>query len=290
MARNFFFLSVVLVLLVFRVHGAQAQVFSGPAVSGTGGAGRAAVDLGESSFLNPAAVAFLQSYNLTGFYGASSHPTTGNINEYGALVGDGSNGAIIPGAVSYVRRRIEGPGDFGNVQQDIQLSMAGYLHQKVALGVAGHRLSDQIAGGEEITQWNMHVGLIYVPIGTLGLGFVAYDLLPADSAPANIRVVPTLAVGVNYLYQKFFRARLDLVRPDTNNDGRRMNVMAGLETFFSEFFALRLGSEWRETSDQNYLTAGLGYKGPRLSFDYSFQKDVRNSENCRHLIDLWLAL
>jgi len=290
-ARNLSALSILLCVLAFSIE-ARAQFFTGPAASGAGGAGRAAVDLGESSFLNPAAVAFIQRYNVTGYYGIGNHPAIGNVNEFGASIADGTVDAAIPGALTYIRRHTDGPGGFNNTQQDIQLSLAG-LYRKVAFGVTGHRLTDSIAtalGADEYTQWNMHVGAIYVPLQSVGIGFVAYDILPGTSAPVGVHLVPTLALGVNYVYEKFFRARLDFVRPDTNNDGRRTNVMAGLETFFADYFALRFGSEWRETADQNYLTVGLGYKGPRMSFDYSFQKDVRSADNYRHVVDLWLAL
>jgi hypothetical protein len=102
--------------------------------------------------------------------------------------------------------------------------------------------------------------------------------------------VPTFALAGNFVYEKTFRARLDLIRPDTNNSGRRTNVAAGIETFFAERLAFRTGCYWRETSDQTYISAGLGYLGPKLSIDYSFQQDVRNGYNYRHLIDLWLPL
>lgn len=293
MARNIYSLSIFLFALAFSLE-ARAQFFTGPAASGAGGAGRAAVDLGESSFLNPAAVAFIQRYNVTGIYGISYHPAIGNVNEYAASIADGTSESLIPGALTYVRRHTDNPNGVGDTQQDIQLSIAGTPIRKVAFGVAGHRMTDSVStaiGGNDYEQWNMHVGAIYVPVESVGIGVVAYDILPGTSAPVGVHlVVPTFALGVNYVYQKIFRARLDFVRPDTNNDGRRINVMTGLETVFGEYFVLRLGSEWRETADQNYLTVGLGYKGPRLSFDYSFQKDVRTADNYRHLIDLWLAL
>lgn len=283
-------LSAIFFLSGFAAH---AQVFTGPAASAAGGAGRASVDNGEASFLNPAAIGYIQHYNASVFAGVGSHPVDGNSNVLAASLADGTFDAIIPGALTYVQKRLDANNGVSDTQSDIAVTIAGHLHRKLAFGVTGHRLSDQLlsaTSGASYTQYNANVGALYVPVPNIGLGLVGYDVGPGDSSPVGIHVVPTYAFGVNYLYEKFFRARLDLVRPDTNNPGQRINMMLGLETFFAEEFAFRVGGLWRETADQDYLTAGLGYKGPKLSLDYSFQKDVRNGENGRHLIDLWLPL
>ncbi len=276
-------------LLVSSV--AQAQFFTGPEASACGGSGRAGIDLGEAAFLNPAAVAFIQRYNVSMMFGISDHPVNGNTNELAGSIVDGTSDAMINGGLTYVRRRTETPFGISDTQQDWQGSLAGFLHRKLAIGLAGHRLSNEMytpLGGREYVQWNGHFGALYVPVPSVGVGFVAYDFAPAEDLPVGVRVVPTLALGVNYIYEKFFRARLDFVRPDTDNPGRETNVMAGLETFLMDQFALRTGGYWRETHDQTYFTAGMAYAGPRLSIDYSFQKDVRVAGNSRHLIDLWL--
>lgn len=273
---------------------AHAQFYVGPAASGAGGGGRGAIDAGESSFLNPAGIAFIQRYHVTAFAGSGRHTNEGEFTTLALSLADGSNDAAIPGALTAVRHRVDYANGVSDTQTDIQLSLAGYPHKQVAFGLAGHRFANQILSpvyGAEYTQYNMHVGVLYVPRPNIGIGVVAYDVLPGDgSTPKAYRLVPTHAIGANYLYEKFFRLRFDLVRPDTKNDGRRMNVQAGIETFMLEMFAFRFGSYWRETADQTYLTAGFGYKGPRLSVDYAIQKDQRDGNNIRHLIDLWMPL
>lgn len=288
----------LIVLFVFSLalmfcQMSQAQFFTGPAASAAGGAGIAAVDGGESSFLNPAGVAFIQHYNASVIAGVGKHPVEGDSNVMAASLADGTKDAMVPGALTYVRKRIDSPGGLSDTQTDIAVTIAGFPHRKLSLGITGHRLTNQLLSssyGAEFTQYNMHLGAVFVPVTNIGVGIVAYDIAPGDATPRGIHVVPTYAVGINLLYEKFFRARFDVVRPDTNNPGRRNNVHLGLETFFQELIAFRVGGQWRETTDQGFFTAGLGYRGPKLSIDYSFQKDVRTGENGRHLIDLWLAL
>ena len=276
---------------------ASAQVFTGPAASAAGGGGRAAVDPGETAFLNPASIAFLQKYNVSLFYGAAKHPREGEQNFMAASLADGTQDNIVSGALSYVRKRTDlstAVGIVSDTQQDIQAALSGFALRKFAFGVAGHRLTDQIlsaTAGSEYSQLNAHVGVIFVPIEMIGIGFVAYDVLPtSESVAANYRLVPTHALAFNFLPAPQFRARLDFVRPDTMNPDRRINVNVGIETTFKEMLVLRLGSFWRETADQTYLTGGFAFQGPKLSFDYSYQTDNRSPDNARHLVDLWIVL
>jgi hypothetical protein len=213
---------------------------------------------------------------------------------WGMSFADGTPDTIMPGALSYVRKRTDAQNGVSDTQQDIQFAFAGMPLKKLAFGIAIHRMSDQILSsveGQEYNQFNGHIGAIYIPIPEVGVGLVAYDVAPtSDSIPRPLRMAPTLALGANYLWEKVFRARLDVVRPDTNNDGRRMNVEAGLESLMTQELIFRAGTYWKETNDQTFFTLGLGYNGPRLSFDYSFQKDLRSADNFRHVVDLWLPL
>lgn len=282
------FLILLCVLTLSSVS--QAQFYTGPIAEGTGGAGRGAVDAAEASFLNPAAVAHLRHYFLSASYGATNHLLEGEGQRFGLHFADGSTGNIIPGAFSYTRKRFEIPNVSSSQFQDFALTLSGVPLRGLAVGVTGHRLVSSVAGRDE-NQDNAHFGLLYVPTGSWGLGFVVYDFLPTStSIPANLRLVPTYALGFNLLLMERFHFRMDLVRPDIQARDRRNNVMAGVESYFRDDFLIRLGTQWKETADEMYVTTGLGYKGPRLSFDYSFQKDVRTAEGYRHLFDLWLPL
>ena len=284
---------ILLLLLILAAHPAQAQFFNGPASAATGNAGRASVDQGETVFLNPASLAFLQHYVASGYYGVNTHPIDGDSTLWGVSLADGSTDNIVPGGLSYVHRlsQLNGVGD---TQQDIQVSLAGLPTRTLAIGFSAHMLKDQMLSnfaGNDYTQYNGVFGLLWVPVNWLGLAAVASDVLPIpDTAPDGVHLVPTYALGVNFIYSKAFHLRFDVERPDTDNPGRRNNYGGGLETYFADSFVFRAGGYWRETADETYVTAGIGYLGPKLSLDYSFQQDLRNAANSRHLIDLWIPL
>lgn len=285
----------LILLFVISASSARAQFFSGPSSAGTGNAGRAAVDPGEVMFMNPAALAFLQKYVVSGYYDVGQGSGLGDQSSWGFSLADGTPDTYMPGALSYIRKRTDATGGVSDTQQDIQLNLAGQPLKYMALGLAVHRFSDQILSavrGQEYVQFNGHLGVILIPTPQIGIGLVGYDLVPkmSESTPSSLRVVPTYAVGANYLYEKIFRARLDLIRPDMNNKGGRNDLAFGVESIFQESLIVRLGGYCRETADQTFWTAGLGYHGPRLSIDYGFQKDIRTGDNLRHVVDLWFPL
>jgi hypothetical protein len=294
--RSLIFLSLLFLFLGPLLLGqsvAQAQFATGPIASAVGGAGRASLDPSEAGLLNPAAVAHLQRYYFSGNYGISNHEREGDLKQYGLLLADGTEGNSFPGSLSYTRRNLDSKGGGTETQSDIQLSLAEFFSERIALGFTVHRQSNErsqsIAGGGEYTQYNGHIGLMLTPWDFVGLGLVAYDILPPrEGVPSGIRTVPTFALGTNLIIQKILHVRLDLVRPDLDNPNRRTNVMAGFDTYFREDFAARVGVMAKETADQTYFTAGLGYKGPKLSIDYTYQKDTRVADSGRHLFDLWL--
>ncbi|MES2856502.1 MAG: hypothetical protein V4692_11595, partial [Bdellovibrionota bacterium] len=196
---------------------------------------------------------------------------------------------LIAGSFSYVKKH-DSIGNFSWTGQDFQGSVAGFIFSKLSVGLAVHRF---MSSALEVSsnQDNGNLGFLYTPNKSMGFGLVGYDLLNAsETVPMVARLKRTYAVGMHYIYEEMLRLRLDLVHPEVGNPGRRTEVMTGLETFFTDDFAFRLGAHFKEPTDQTFLTTGMGFKGPRLSFDYSFQKDIRASDGYRHMFDLWLPL
>lgn len=275
----------------FAKNRAWAQTFVGPIASAIGGAGRAAVDPSEAHLLNPASLGHLQRYYISGSYAYGGHESGGDFDQWGIILADGTFGTLIPGALSYHRRTTHLPtGGRSYTEQDLQIAIGKLILPQLSLGLTGHRLYFKSSSeGTEHIQNNVHIGALYTPLPQLGLGFTVHDVLPADdNVPVGVQVVPTFGFGAHYMLQEILRLRFDLARPDKFNPGQRTNVMAGLETYFHPKFAFRLGGEWKETADQMNITTGAGYKGPRLSLDYTYQKDLRSDLDGRHMFDLWL--
>jgi hypothetical protein len=271
---------------------AKSQVFTPTIAGAMGGAGRAAVDGGESSFLNPASTAHLSEYFFGAHYQRGEHPFEGDYSRWALQLADGTSGNLIRGAASIYRQSIDLPNGLGSrSDQDIQVGIAGMTFPHVALGLSGHYLT-QSGQGRDSTQMNGTVGMIFSPSDDMGIGVVAYDIVPSsDATLLDRKLNPTYGAGLQYVFSDLLRLRFDLVRPDMQiYSDRRTNLMAGLESFFANTFVFRLGGQALEASNETNLTAGFGYHGPRLSIDYSFQKDIRSAGGARHLIDLWLPL
>lgn len=293
LSQSSIFRVLISVLTVLFCETGWAQVFTGPISGAVGGAGRAALDPSESALLNPASLAHFTRYYAGIQYGIGDHASEGPFHQYGVMLTDGTPGTLVAGAFSYNRRDSEYSGGGDATQQDFQIAVGGFVSKKVSIGIAGHRLIYQPPVGGEKSVNNMHVGALMIVTPNLGLAATVHDALPvSDEVPIAAGVIPTYALGLNYVFSPQFRLRLDLVRPEKMYDGKtndgRINIQTGLETFFQENWVFRLGGHWRETADQVYVTSGLGFQGPRLSFDYTFQKDVRAGTGFRHLFDLWL--
>jgi hypothetical protein len=269
---------------------AQAKIFKGPIASGTGGAGRAAVDPGESVFLNPAALAHIRRYYASGAAAFRNHEKDGASRDYVVLLADGSPLNLVKGSASYLRRYTDATGAPSEFKtQDAQLTIAGFALESVGVGLAAHRTWNELGLLGSFIQTNFNFGTLFAPYPWFGLGFVAYDFLNSDdSVPEEFRNLPKVALGTHAIFREIFRVRFDLVRQLKLNERGRNDVQMGFETFFRPEFVFRLGGEWQESRDQMHVTTGLGFHGPRLSLDYAYRKDVRVAEGGAHFVDLWM--
>jgi hypothetical protein len=286
--QRFSFLFFALLLTPLAV---SAQQTTGPIATALGGAGRAAMDPAEIAYMNPAGLAHISHVFTNVNYGLGDHPVDGQLHQFGILLSDGSAENLFPGALSYGQKKVDRPDGTTADEQDYSVAISTFDHSGFSLGLSGHRLvHTETPGGTKYIQDNASLGLMIVPIEDLAFSFSIYDFLPTDDAtPNGIRLVPTYALGSFYKFLDSFSLRLDLVRPDTYNPDHRTNVMFGAESFIRKNFAVRVGWQWREVLfEERLFTAGFGYRGPRLSFDYSFQKDTLVSGGARHLFDLWL--
>lgn len=271
-------------------HVALAQRFQGPVSSALGGAGRAAVDPLESLFLNPGSLGFLPPYlHLGGHYQSAEHPTQGKDQVLGAVLADGTPDKVIPGAFSYIRDQNKAASGQKTTDNEFRITVGKIVYPGVSFGLGLHYREFEVESGPRYFQTNADLGALWSPIEEISMGVVAQNFLSADDkAPEDVRDVPTFGIGFRGSYERHFQLRLDFVRPDKFNPGRRTDIGAGFESSFENGLALRVGCNWKETENKTLLAAGLGYRGPRLQVDYTFQKDTRVDEATRHLVDLWI--
>lgn len=293
-AAMFFAVLVSSFLACSAVAASERPYRIGPGGSALGGSGRAAIDAAESSWLNPAALVHVQSYHFA-VSSQQSHRDAGDgYKDFAVMLVDGGEEKIAAGSFSFVQRKTlrGGVGAVTAVQRDFQFSMAGFFPgRSLSMGLTFRRLIHEQAGGFDVTQDNFTIGLLYPMTEKFGIAFTGHDLAGAtDSVAPEARMIPTFGLGVHFVPHEILHVRADLVRPMESNDDSRNNVHLGLESWFRKDFAFRLGSAWLETRNENWLTTGIGFRGPRLSFGYSFEKEIRSSDGTRHTFDLWLPL
>jgi hypothetical protein len=281
---------------------AQPASFTGTASAAMGGAGRAAVEPSESVLLNSATLPHMPNYYIAGHYFMGWDHERGNDRGFAVVISDGNPENIVPGGASFVRTNRDLTNGTHLVEQDIQVALADIVTARLSVGIAAHRFQVKESGPglptrQMSNQDNGKIGLLWVATDWLGFAATADDFFPSNQrVPLENRLIPTYSIGSHVMLEKMFRLRLDLVRPNYRlvsgrevSDGR-VDVMAGLESYFQEKVAFRLGAQWRESTDQTLLTTGVGIKGPKLSFEYSLERDVRSPTGSRHLFDLWIPL
>ncbi len=286
-------LLLVFLLLGFQVAQARdvSAVFRGPIASGMGGAGLAGFDPNESAFLNPASLSFFNGYFGTLFFSGAQNAVDGRNQQFGVLLSDANRNGLFAGAIGASHDVLHPVGGGYASANDFYVAASGFIYPNLSLGLAARYLMFDDVTQKKFNQPDGTISLLYSPLAFLSVGAVASNLLnPVQGIPTLSRPVPTYGIGATYFYQQTFELRLDAEKPDQDNPKHRTNIMTGLQTFFTPRFAFRLGWRWfeSEAQEQRVVTAGFGFKGPKLSFDYAFEKDTLVATGFRHSVDLWM--
>lgn len=286
--EKFRMIAFVFVVVSFTMIHANAQYFNGPVTTAAGEAGRASLDPLESAFLNPASLSHFKNYYAGVYWSDSSGVTSGQQRDVTAVISDSTPDKILPAAFAFTKRRITGNGA-PIEQKNYHLAVADRILSRLSVGVSGHRLESEINGVKH-NQHNFTLGLLFAASENFGVALVGYDLLDAGSdIPAEVQLKSSLAIGMTYVLQNFVQFKFDVSQQIRNNPKHRSRIMMGVDSALHEFFALRLGAQWDGLARQNFLSAGVGFTGPRLSIDYAFQKETSPADGgSRHLVDLRL--
>ncbi len=279
LALNISLLSLGLVLLG-NPKPVFAQYFSGPKSNAMGGAGRAAGE-SEGHLLNPASLAHLKGYNLDGGYRYESHEDLGGTRDWSVNIADGSSESLFLGGFSYINSEQKLNGQITDIE-DYVLSVGGFVIEGLSLGVQAQRWSRRPPSLSEQIIYQGSAGLLYTPLENFGMALVTYNFL--DEHEPQLR--PELALGLHYLYEPIFRARLDVSYPTKYNPNKKGIIMIGTETLFLSGFKPRFGAKFDDVAKKTILTAGVGWEGPKFAINYAFEKDVRTKDQHRQSFDL----
>lgn len=273
-------------ILLFLFSWAQAQVVEGPITASLGGAGRAGLDANEGAYLNPALIS-LQPNAEGVFYFRDGDADSGeHRNYYGASLSEVTD-VMLPGQLSYFKSRKTGILPVG-VDEQIWMGSFAYLIQKrFSVGISIYDVQKTQEGFNQTDQWNGAFGAVFLIHPNLGVAYVFENPANASSSiPEPLRLARKHSIGVYYSSPYRMRARLDLTHQEQLNPGGRNNVMAGLETAVQEFALVRVGMRFDELNDRRFITAGLGFNGPKFKIDYSFEKNLERSSGAVHSVDL----
>lgn len=266
---------------------AQAQYYTGPIARGSGGAGRAAAEASEVTLLNPGILPHAPKFTGAGFYGDGALSAQESQTEYGGSLVDNNPEAIVPGGLAYVQRHRRFHNDSDVDEKYVQFSVGNFVYRHLALGFTALRLEQDIKGGKSFVQWDGVVGLHYNPIPSLGLALVYYHFVkPSSDTPRPLRLDPQLSFGAYYIVMESFRLRWDLSQVQEFNEERKLRWQMGAETHLGPFFTLRFGADTDNLSDQDWLTAGFSFNGPRFHIDYAYAKNQKQTHNAMHSVDL----
>lgn len=263
-------LSVFLVLYLISPL-ASAQVFNSSVSAATGGTGRGAVEGGDVVFLNPATLVHFRGKHLFGSVGS---------NDFAASLSDNTTESAIPAAFSYVQESTPVAGGDSLRLHDYVLTFAEFISEKVTMGINAHYYDEKLPQAQKsYLEINGDLGLEYTPTDYLGLGVVAYNFTgERTDVPADIRQNSYFGGGVNYIYHKLMRLRLDMTSQST--------AMFGVESFMNQWLILRAGYSNQWESGRELITYGFGFEGPKFAINYAYQGNTRISGDYRHSIDL----
>jgi hypothetical protein len=269
----------VLLSLYFISSLAHAQSFSSAATDGTGGAGRAAVEVGDVNCLNPAGLVHLKGRYIF---------STFSKDDLFLSLTESSREVLVPASLSYLQRKTT---DSTNQQvkwQDMRLSLADFVVEKLSMGVTGTMSSVEYKNAS-YNQTNGHLGFFYTPTENFGLAYVFYNMFASrDTVPEEFRDEAQMALGLNYIYKGFIRYRFDVLSAKNDNFGKPA-YMAGIESLLNEWVIFRLGYKNDILASQELFTQGIGFNGPVFSLNYAHQGSVKGANFDRHSIDLLIA-
>ncbi len=278
-------LMTMVYIVTFSPQFVEAQVLTGPISSALGGGGLANIDVLEGPLQNPAVLPHLPNdFHFGLVSGQGSVFANKNDNYWGVLLSDCTKGTYFPAAFAYFsNKNTDGTTEY--LEKYYSLAAASFVKKEFSVGVQVSRKEiDQT--GISYQQNNLSIGSVFSPNTMLAIGVMAQNFLnPGGDTPPALSLDSTVGTGLYYVYAKNFHFRADVQQYLFENPENKKVLKIGNETHLS-YLAVRLGMQWDDYKQRTLITAGLGFLGPRLGFDYSYQHEIQRSGGVRHVIDL----
>ena len=159
--------------------------------------------------------------------------------------------------------------------------------RNLSLGASLFRLNQDPLQGPRVAQWNSTIGVTYVAMKALGFGFAYYNFIKQpERAQTGLDQLPGWRFGFNYGFSDILRFRADYQMQLEQNPGQKGQFLYGAEVKSFRFLSLRFGHRIDDVNKASFITSGLGFDGPRLKMNYSFEKNTQGNFGAMHSVDL----
>lgn len=254
----------------------------GPVARSLGGTGRAALSGSEGPFLNPASVAHYKASHLAVLHSQSNLGTDGSDRNIAGLFIDTNPESIVPGALMYTSRQYQGPAQ--NLDQtEWQAAFGKFVTENLSFGMLLRYFSQRdTSTNNQNYIFNGDFGLLFTPAEHIGVALVTTNVLNYN----NALIYPSTAIGLHYIFPEIVRVRFDAIYPHLYNPRQKGIAALGFEFPLQYQFYFRLGARADDVNRKNFGSVGMAWEGPKIGFDYAFEKNWASSEELTHAFDL----
>lgn len=273
-------------LLVLALLSGPARAYQGAVTGATAQSGRAALDVADTPFLNPAGVRYMRGYHFASTYSSGSLIPEVNQRQYSLSLTDNVDDTIIPTSLGF-NETVQYTDDRKDVRKDFQLSFAYEAFPDVALGLTLGYQDDSMT--ERYKQTKASIGGLWYANSNLAFAAVFEGLVPSEkNIPVEIRQRPSTHFGTSYLMRKVIRMKADL-STNSENSLSQPTLSTGVESFLTQWVIVRVGTQYNSELKKSLYTGGIGFQGPRFSANYAYMTESINNQT-RHAVDLNIPL
>ncbi len=238
--RRFYFLFFFLVF----PQASLAYKLSPPALLSYGGAGGASLKEDISYLVNPAVIGFQKTSKGAILYSFNPFKQT-------ALLSFLDRKTNLPLAFTYQRLwdnslKKSGP-------DKMTVSWGFLVSPYLSLGLS---MEKALKAGA----WSANIGSVFRLKERFSLALFVNQFLKKERV---------LALAGHYNWKQIFSTSLDV----SKTDHQGWVFRGGWESFFSDFFSIRLGGVWIEKQKKRLISGGLAFQSPKLSLEYSVQQN-----------------
>jgi len=272
-----FLVSIALLLLGTGVSLAQevANTAAGTALSG---AARSAAVGPTALEYNPAAMHQVIQYAVdTGYY----YNALSSAHGFTAAIVDSKTNQALAAGFSYTFMMDQSLNSnqtlsdrTGHVVRGALAS--GYRTEGLSVHLGGSitYFDSDLSGADRATSVTMDAGLLLVANNMFRLAVVGHNLIETDSSDLPRR----LGIGSSFFMNSFLLA-FDAVLDFETLDSTTVQYKAGAEYSIAEQFPIRIGYQYDDLVQEQYISGGIGLVTPTVGFEFGFKQNLSNKKD-----------